>query len=142
MKKSFFLSQNGQSLVEVVVAIGVTVLVVVALLQTVTYSIKNVNFSRARAAATKYSQEALEKIIAFKSRNSWEVFTSQCETIITDSLPSPFDPDIIVNCYQPGNETTDCLSSVEICEIKVKVVWTDAGGDHDSTLVTRLSKWQ
>jgi type II secretory pathway pseudopilin PulG len=66
---------KGQTLVEVVVALGVVILLVTGLITGTVFSLKASQNSRARSLATKYVQEAIE--IARKDREiSWYNFTS------------------------------------------------------------------
>lgn len=60
-------SQKGQSLVEVLVAMTVTALVVTALVIIILNSLKNSQFSKNQAVATKYAQEAVADIEAIKA---------------------------------------------------------------------------
>ena len=60
---------TGQSLIEVVIVLGITVVVVVALVIVVLTSLKNAKFAQNQARATKYAQEALEQIKAIRDRD-------------------------------------------------------------------------
>ena len=124
---------SGQSLVEMVVAIAVVLIVIVALVAVTTVSVRNASFSRNQALATKYAQEAIEKVRAYREQNTWDSFKSNCSAVISGiSLPSPFS-------FYSG---TGCACGTDSCEVKVIVSWTDAKGTHKSELTTRLSKWK
>ena len=62
--------QAGQTLVEMVVAIAVLIVVILALLSITTTSIRNASFSRDQVLATKYAQEAMEKVRSWRDQNS------------------------------------------------------------------------
>jgi len=124
---------NGQSLVEMVIAVGILVLVILALVAVTTVSVRNASFSRNQALATKYAQETIEKVRAYREQNTWENFKNNCSSVISGiSLPSPFSF---------GSET-GCICEDDSCEVKVIVSWTDTKGSHKSELTTRLSKWK
>jgi len=123
----------GQSLVEAVMAIAVVMIIIVALMVVTTVSVRNVIFSRNQALATKYAQEAMEKVRAYREQNTWENFKSNCSGVISGiSLPSPFS-------FYSG---TGCACGTDTCEVKIIVSLTDAKGTHNSELTTRLTKWK
>lgn len=61
--------QNGQTLVELVVVIGVLVIVVGALVFATIASIRNAQFSKNQAQATKLAQEGIERVRTGRDRN-------------------------------------------------------------------------
>lgn len=63
-------SEKGQSLLELVVVIGVVVIVVGALVFATIASLRNASFSRNQAQATKLAQEGLEWVRLGRDRNS------------------------------------------------------------------------
>lgn len=62
-------SQKGQSLLEVMVVLMITVLVLVALLTVVVVSLRNAQFAQNQTKATKYAQDAIERIKTLRDRN-------------------------------------------------------------------------
>lgn len=141
MKRRNKKTENGQSLLEVITAVGVTVLVLVALVRLTTVSIRNAAFARNQAKATKLAGEVREKIRAYRETNSWDDFTANCENkgAIDYTDVAPFTASI--DGYQPGT-TSDCASTIDECEVLIKVTWTDGLGDHGSELVTRFTNWR
>jgi len=133
-------SSKGQTLVEVLLAVGVATLVRIGLTGAVTVSLRNAQFARNQALATKYAQEGIEKVRAYRDQNDWQSFTSNCESILdAASLPSPFQ--LSLDCYLPGS-SNDCSPSEDNCEVKVIVSWTGARRTYQSELTTRLTKWK
>lgn len=61
--------QSGQSLIEVVIALLVIVVVLGALVVTILTGLKNAQFAQSQVKATKYAQEALDKIRAIRDRD-------------------------------------------------------------------------
>jgi len=124
---------QGQSLIETVVAMAVVVIVILALVAVTTVSVRNASFSRNQALATKYAQEAIEKVRASREQNTWENFKINCSSVISGIiLPSPFS-------FYSG---TGCTCGSDSCDVKIIVSWTDAKGTHKSELITRLTKWK
>lgn len=127
--------EKGQSLVEVLIALAVILVVVLALVVAVTYSIRNAAFGRNQALATKYAQENLERIRAYKEQNTWATFTANCNNASAMSLlapPLPFNLGAI-NCNVISDDSR---------EVTVVVSWVDSQGTHQSTLTTRLTNWR
>jgi len=134
--------ESGQSLVEMIVAIGVLVVVIVSLVSITTVSLQNASFSRDQSLATKYAQDGIAKIRSYRDQNTWPVFTADCETVLSSvALPSPFSFNPAPDCYVPGT-TDNCSSAEEKCEVKVVVSWADSKGTHNSEITTRLANWK
>lgn len=66
MNKTF---AQGQSLMELVVGMGLIAAVITALAITTTYSSRNTQFSKNQALATKLAREYMEKVRTIKSAN-------------------------------------------------------------------------
>lgn len=127
---------QGQSLIEVVTALGVIVLVLTALAVVVTLSIANAKFSQNQTLASKYSQEVMEKLRAYRDQNTWDVFTSNCNggsSLTLSDLPST------------GSWTRGIVCTVngDTCGVVVTVGWADAKGRiHKSELKTNFTSWR
>lgn len=138
-------TNQGQSLLEVLIALGVLVLVVIALMGATTDSLRNVQFSRDKALATRYVQEAVETYRTYRNDSGWSALVSGCETkgtIWSPSLPTRFD--WTVDCYIPdtGLPPSACDAANSTCEVALAVTWTSAGQTHQSSLTTRFTDWQ
>lgn len=66
--------ESGQSLIEVVIATMVAVVVLGALIITILTSLKNAQFAQNQSKATKYAQDALDKIKTIRDRNGSVTF--------------------------------------------------------------------
>lgn len=62
--------QNGQTLLEVLVAIAIGIFVVAALTFATIFSLRNANFAKTSAQATKLAQEGIERVRTGRDRNS------------------------------------------------------------------------
>ena len=122
---------QGQSLVEMVIAIGVVLIVIVALVAVTTISVRNASFSRNQVLATRYAQEAIEKIREYRASVDWNTFTLNCQNPPNLSSISSF-----------FSRTITCEDNGDSRKITVTILWTDAKGTHKSELITRLTKWK
>lgn len=61
--------ESGQSLVEVLVVLALSMVVMVALIIVIVVGLKNAQFAQNQARATKYAQEAVEQIKTIRDRN-------------------------------------------------------------------------
>ena len=64
------LQENGQSMIEVIVAVTVGILVVTALTFATIFSLRNASFSKNQSQATKLAQEGIEWVRTGRDRNS------------------------------------------------------------------------
>lgn len=140
-------AEAGQTFIEIVVALGVAVVIVVALVSATIASMRNAQFAKLQAQATKLSQEALEKARAQRDQQGWATFKSSFAGV--KCLPSSgvwsslgcTDTDKIDGVFLRSVTFTNVLEE-EKKSITVTTSWTDANGIHQSTLVTYLTKWQ
>lgn len=118
------LKLRGQSLLELVVGIGMIGAVITALAITTTYSLRNTQFSKNQSQATKLAQDNMEKVRAIKSANYgvctkdqticstweeiWDVNFGPAGTCI-DAVGCTYE--LKNNCMVTGNmEVPFCLS--------------------------------
>jgi len=123
---------QGQSLIEMVVAIGIVIVIIVALVAVATISINNANFSRNQALATKYAQEGIEE--ARKLRDG------EGDSFFVDNHPSCNVTDMPATGF--SRQRTCSFDGDKTMTVTVVVSWTDAKGTHKSELTTRLTNWK
>lgn len=134
---------RGQSLIEVLIALSVVVLVILALITVTTISVRNATFAKNQSLATEYAQETIEKIRGYRNQNSWVDFVTNCTNKAAMGLPDPSSPFVLSDpaCNIP--ETTNpCVEADRRCEVKVTISWDDAKGTHQTVLTTYLTEWQ
>lgn len=81
--------ESGQSLIEVVITLTITVVVLGALVITVLTSMRNAQFAQNQARATKYAQEAIDQIRSIRDRNGLITFASTSNPTCCIPLPLP-----------------------------------------------------
>ena len=143
---------KGQSLFEVVVAIAVSALIVVALVSVTSNSIQNSSFSKNKALAATYAQQASEWLRGQRDSDI-NVFVTHAATgtfCLPDlSSSNPWQdvghcsPDMVI----PGTPflrevalSVDTQNGKDVIDAGVTVSWTDSQGMHevmDSTTLTQ-----
>lgn len=159
-------SNKGSSLIEVIIAATVGILVITALTFATIFSLRNANFAKNSAQATKLAQEGIEKVRSIRDRdqdNKVAYTVAPGDTRIKFSQLWNINFVCPTNCYFYLN--TDVLTGgtvgffenlppafkrqVSITDgspadqqkiITVIVVWTDFAGSHESKLTTILRK--
>ena len=123
---------SGQSLIEAIIALAIILLAAVGLLAGISSVLKNSQFSKNQATATKYAQEALEQVRDLRNRDLtfWErsgTMTDHPNSVLTREVTYTLDPD--------GNGNNHKM------RVTVVVWWLDATGKHQSKLTTDFTKW-
>lgn len=130
-KKNF----AGQSLIEILVIMGVTSLVLTSLVSAVVVGVRNSRFAKNQSLATKIAQEAMEKVRRERDQqSSWSDFDeATCENPSgLDDPPPPFTRSI--DCtLEEGNTRM---------KVFVMVSWPEGAKIYQSQLTTYLTQWQ
>lgn len=123
---------SGQSLIEVLAALGVVVLVILALITVTTISIRNATFAKNQSLATSYAQELIEEARNLRDSDREAFFTDEslCDLAPDSDSAPPFTLERI--CTLVGGDKMQVLATA---------TWTDSKGDHQSELYTELTKW-
>lgn len=123
-------SNQGQSMIEVVIALSLVVLVVLGLVKVSVNSINNTAFARDQRAATQYAQEGLESARQCKEENEIAFWSLSCPELIAPN-DTKFTRQITYTQIEEGK-----------IQIEVVVSWTDSKGEHQSNLTSYLTKWE
>lgn len=150
---------QGQTLIEILVAVAVVVLVLVAVVSRAVDAVANANFSRNQVMATRFSQEGIEWTRSQRDRLGWYEFVTALDAdpvtyCVLDLTTNPrletLTPGLCSGTI-PGTlftrEVEIDLTDVpdpegDFVEVTVRVAWQDRIGDHTSTLATNLSNWR
>lgn len=150
-------SQSGQSLVEVVVALGIVLLLVSGLVAGTTYSLRFARASKERTEAIHLATDAIEQIRRLRDKN-WDTFKALCN-------PDPNPPNqCLTQNYSmctDGSLTTDpqCPSGLrdllynrivlfeydaitDMVIVTAATHWGEAGENRTVRLKTYLTKWK
>lgn len=122
----------GQSLLEVIIATGMIILIVGGLVSAVISAMRNAQFAQNQSLATKYANEGLEKIRAYRDQSvDWVTFTAGCNGYDPVAVPTPFTR--TVSC----TDTSQADANKKI--VTVIVSWSDPSGTHQSQLSSYFS---
>ena len=111
--------QRGQSLLEMVVVIGVTGIALVAVALAATVSVKNARIARERAHAKNYALEVLEQIRTDRVADSETFFNSGTRT-------ETLDPVGTTTQYTREVTYTELVVG-ESMTVTVTITWLDSG---------------
>ncbi len=123
--KANVLPMAGQTLIEVVIAMGISVLILVTLVSGVTVSLRNIQFANNKAQATKYAQEAFEAVRSIRDRD-WTLLIDGEHGLVWDEVGAQWN-------FAQSSDTSGQLSRV--------VTITD-GGTPDSKRVEVVVSWR
>lgn len=158
-------SEKGQSLIELVVSMAIAVLVLGALTFAVIISLRNAQFAKNQAQATKLAQESLENIRSLRDRDGkvdyiksdlthttkfsdlWSIafscpgncyFFFNASAVLTGGSSGTFET--ILPNFTRQIQIEDASSGSTQKEITAVVRWSDAQGAHESRLNTILGR--
>lgn len=163
------LKQNGQSLLEITITLGVALMVMIALTITTIQGLQSSQYSQNLLQATKFAQEGLERVRFLKAKNiplkvnSVNYYWYSTTPLVWDLSFGSEEEDL--KFIPDGCTTTTCtLESVSgntyesllSGQFQRKIVvsdeslgskkftsivsWNDASGPHESKIVTIISK--
>lgn len=141
---------EGQSLFEVILALALTTLIIVALVSVVTNSIKNASYARNKTYATRYTQEATEWLRGQRDTD-WDVFYAnviacpppyeQClDTLDWPNCDVCSESEYIGKIFK--REVVFSAITSDSVAVEVKTFWTDSQGIHEVRSNTILTDWR
>jgi len=150
MKKKNIL---GQSLMEVVLAIGLITLIMVTVVAAASISITNSSFSKNQTLSTRFSEATLEWLRGERNED-WDYFLSQAlpegieQTICFTTLS--WDGSTLGSCDPDSEGISDTPLKREVdfslvdestVGVAVRIYWIDANGYHEVNSSTYLTNW-
>ena|SRR3990167_9415430 len=150
---------SGQSLVEVVVSIGIAVILAISLITTSLITQKSSRSARNNSQATKLVQQTIEQLRVMRDRRGFSTSTFPsaptiiCFTFNTPDLNAPSTWNLTPGCSTPtvslGTtiftrkvEMKDEGASAEKRLITVTVSWDESGQTRSVKSQTYLGLWQ
>jgi len=151
---------KGQLLIEVVVAVGITTLLSVALLSAVSISIKNSRVAKDRTIAVELAQEGIELMRTYRDY-SWPSFSARATGDdwrlvenwgVEDDLESGCDETVMMSDDPDSNfrRYSRCVNLTEIrdagdvvaVDVLVTLSWNEGDQIKEVAQSTRLSIWE
>lgn len=139
-------TNSGQSLFEVVFAVGIMAIILVGVVSLAAKSVKNSTLSGANASATKYAQGAVEWLRGQRDSN-WTNLTSHTVGSYYCLVTNPISWGASSGSCPITGDTTFTrrarLTQVNsnTIDAAVEVSWTDSSGLHTVRSVTRFTNW-
>lgn len=137
---------SGQSLFEVIIAIGITSAILVAIINTAILSVRNTSFSRNKTLASRYSQQASEWLRSQRDEN-WQTFTTYSDAtwclkdLDWTRARTCSDTDNITATPFKRELTLTTVSANQI-DAKITVFWNDSQGYHEVKVSTYYTDWR
>ncbi len=143
-------THKGQSLFEVVFAIGIAAIIITGVVIVSTTSIRNSTYSKNNSQATKYAQDEMEWLRSQRDL-SWTGFTTGaaggtgCSGTYSwggsCTIDSFYTRSATFACKDAAEAAATCNSAASIVDVTVNVSWTDAQGTHSVSSSTRFTNW-
>lgn len=141
--------QRGQSLFELVVAIAISALIIVAIVSLVTNAIRSATFSKNNAFASSLAGDATEWIRTERDTNIATFLTKAqtpiwCFTGLNWNAPGACPSDGLINdlYIREGRFSIDASSGKTVVHSDVTVSWTDSSGVHEVKNSTDFTDWR
>lgn len=149
--------QKGQSLFELLLAIGISALIIVVLVSLVSNALQNAAFSKNETLASRFAESATEWLRGQRDNN--------INTFISNTTTPPFswclkDENLTDSSWNKhavcnpadkvGNTiftrqvdfSSTIVSGKTIINADIQVYWTDSKGRHSVTSSTKFSDWR
>jgi type II secretory pathway pseudopilin PulG len=147
-----FSRNSGQSLFEVVVALGIAAVILTGVVGLTTSSIRNSTFSRNNSLAARYAQETIEWLRTERD-SDWTTFANRsvggagqrwCLTANPISWPGTSGPCGASNVIAGTVFTRELTMTLGTNSIEASVVvsWTDSQGTHQVRNGTLFTNWR
>ena len=125
---------KGQSLFEVVFAVGIAALIVTGIVSLANRTLGNSNTSRDRSLASRYAQDMTDCLRELRDED-FENFVATgkvtCEALVAGAV---FDGVITLTPSNPPDNT--------IYQADIVVSWEDGTGLHEVVSIARFSDWR
>lgn len=149
-------SKKGQTLLEVLVALGVAVLLIAGLSVLAVYALRNAQHGKNIETATRLAGEGIEQVRIVRDRSGWEDFVrydlSKCYKV--DTTTWVLEP--LTSCNVEDGETPPAFEifkrqiklvdvdpgDEESRQVTVTVFWTDSQGPNQVSSDTILTQWK
>jgi len=145
---------SGQSLFEVVFALGIAAIILIAIATLATSSVRNSNFSKESVTGTRLAQEVTEWLRQERDRD-WSAFAARANAIGRTWCISALSwPGTSGGCgaLVPGTNFTreitltskdlDSNSVIDAVDAVIVIKWDDAKGTHSVTNQTLYTVWR
>jgi len=139
-------NEEGQSMVEVVVAVGLILVAVAALLSLGVVSLRGASFSVSKIKATRLANEELELVRAYRDTVGWATFVSDLGDCGSGCYINSDLMEVISGKETAAESFTryfyfTTMGGDNKRRITAVVTWTDQSGEREVTLSSVLTDW-
>lgn len=148
----FFLSKlkiiksglTGQTLLEIVVGVGLVSMVLVAMVSAITYSLANIQQAKSKAEATQYAQDAIEWLRNQRDNLGWTGFSTHagntyCLNDLNWSTPTNCSGFTLKNIYK--REVTLIADSADKITAALNMQWQRGTQTKTVAVTTVYTNW-
>ncbi len=155
MNFSFGIKQkeNGQSLMEALIAVGLVIVIATVLISATTTGLKSGQSGKLRSKAVRLSQDGLENSRKLRD-SSWDTFQNR-DSNLTDSLSTLWylksdnswtqdvtDPDLVIENIYTRSITFMWDSANSRMKVDSVVSWNERNQVKNVTLSTYFTQWR
>lgn len=146
-------NKKGQSLFEVVLALSIMALIIFAVVILAAISIRNSDFSKNKAVATRYSQGATEWLRGQRDA-SWSTFSGKASlagrTWCFNTEPITAWPGVEGGCSSSSfisgtnfqRQVSLLIVGADTVQASVSLYWADAQGTHQVSSITNFTNFR
>ncbi|OGE08917.1 hypothetical protein A3A60_01010 [Candidatus Curtissbacteria bacterium RIFCSPLOWO2_01_FULL_42_26] len=145
------LSRRGQSLIEVVVSAGISVILAIALISTSLIVQKSARAAKNNTQATKLAQESIEQMRVFRDRKGFDALTISTCLALKDADQADISMWSLTEVAGCSESIAGTFFKREISIqdkginnklVTVNIKWSESGGEKFVSSQTILSKWE
>lgn len=145
----------GQSLIELLVIVGIVVLTTTALIAATTASLRSTSSDKTRSIAVKYAQEGIEFIRAERDK-SWDDLVAKAQENSGEYCLGTADVLVPPPCNTPNIGEGSLIRSVILTwvpsptppsivpymTVLARIAWGDESRSNPIEITTRLTQWK
>lgn len=145
--------KQGQSLIELLIAIGAISAVLVAIVAVTTKALSGQTFARTEAQATQLSEEQIERVRVYRDRNGYTALAAlpgrPCSVPVASCGATTCtinSSSVVSSGPSVTNGISVCFGTATTCpggkiQITAMAQWTDSRGTHRPTIKSCLTDW-
>lgn len=127
-------------MVEILIALAIIILAVLALVKLSTYSVKSSSFAKQKAQAANYATSGIENMRVYRDRKPDDFWSKSGNLDLSGVEPGgtcPSTPNlgVYIRCVD------FTLVNDSKMQVKVMVSWDDSQGTHKAEQTTYFTKW-
>jgi Tfp pilus assembly protein PilV len=139
--------RSGQTILEAIAAIAVTIIVVTALVALGVRTVRAATITRNRSQAAAYAQEGIEAVRSIRDRSYADLYACRGDSAhkivwsgsqwgCEDGTEEEIEGSIFDRSFTAEEMASDKL------KVTVTVYWSDSAGDHTLPVNTYLTDWR